>query len=96
MLPLFHPIALLHKITVDTYYRHLSQIVEIWKEAAGDSTTQRLTMYSWRTIHSVDRHARANVWELMRVLELVGSDEDLVSPQETKNLSASNNNPCIV
>jgi hypothetical protein len=96
MSPHFHPIALLHKITVDTYYRHLFRIVEIWKKAADDNTAQRLTLSNWRTIHRADRHARANVMELRRVLNLIGSDENLVSPEETKVLSASNNNPGIV
>ena len=96
MPPQFHPIALLHKITVDTYYRQLCRIVETWKGAADDSMAQKLTLSSWRTIHRADRHARENVVELRRVLDLIGSDEDLVSPQETKVLSASNNNPGIV
>jgi len=96
MSPHFHPIALLHKITVDTYYRHLFRIVEIWKKAADDNTAQRFTLSNWRTIHRADRHARANVLELRRVLNLIGSDENLVSPEETKVLSASNNNPGIV
>ena len=92
----FHPIALLHKITVDTYYRQLGIIVNTWKEASDNSMAQKLTLSSWRTIHRADRHARANVVELRRVLNLIGSDEDLVSPTETKVLSASNNNPGIV
>ena len=92
----FHPIALLHKITVDTYYRQLGIIVNTWKEASDNSMAQKLTLSSWRTIHRADRHARANVVELRRVLNLIGSDEDLVSPTETKVLSASNNNPAIV
>ena len=92
----FHPIALLHKITVDTYYRQLGIIVNTWKEASDNGMAQKLTLSSWRTIHRADRHARANVEELRRVLDIIGSDEDLVSPIETKVLSASNNNPGIV
>ena len=92
----FHPIALLHKITADTYYRQLGLIVEMWKWAADDSIAQKLTLLSWRTIHHADRYARANVMEFRRVLDLIGSSEDLVSPLEAKVLSASNNNPDIV
>ena len=96
MLPLFHPIALLHKITIDTYYRQLGKIVEVWKRAADDCMAQKQTLSSWHTIQRANRNIRDNVVELRRVLDLISRDEDLVSPQETKNLSASNNNPCIV
>lgn len=96
MLPQFHPIALLHKITIDTYYRKLGQIVKVWKRASDVCMAQKQTLSSWHTIQRANRNNRENVVELRRVLDLISRDEDLVSPQETKIISASNNNPRII
>ena len=99
MPPQFHPIALLHKITVDTYYRDLSFRIAVWRRNNQDHNIQKLTLASWRLIHRADRHFRANVLELRRVLDLVGDrsvDEAMVSPRETKLISSTNNNPSIV
>ena len=91
-----YPIALLHTITVDTFYRGLSHIINTWKRAVDVSIMQRLSLSSWRTIHRANHYGKVNVMELRRVLEHTGKRDSTVSPLEAKALSLLNKNPSIV
>ena len=96
----FHPIALLHTIVVDTYYRKLGMYIFSWRSNNQDYRDRTYILNNWIAVHRANKNSRANLCELRRIIKAVrtryADDERGLSPQTTRDLSLTNNNPYIV
>ena len=86
IMPQYHPIALLHAITVDSYYRIRSKTVNSWKNNMNNFALQKKTLFTWRLIHQANSYLKDTIAELTRVMNV----HPHASPQVAKNLSNRN------
>tara|TARA_Y100000996_G_scaffold43742_1_gene30284 strand:- start:85 stop:387 length:303 start_codon:yes stop_codon:yes gene_type:complete len=73
-----HPLALLHTITVDTYYRNIYNYFIVWKDKFETEKALKSSLKLWTTIYRAKKYTRANLLEFRQVIDNALDNDDLV------------------
>ena len=88
-----HPLALLHVITVDTYYRKLRNRIFQWRENNSEHRARKATLKIWIATHRANKNAKANMAEFRRIANCMRHDgvliaqDTVLSPRKARDYS---------
>ena len=82
-----YPIAFLHKITVDTYYRKLYTRIRDWRSNTIDNLVQLRISINWKLINKANKSLRQNIFELSRIISIINLNRASITPDVIKNLT---------
>lgn len=82
-----YPIAFLHKITVDTYYRKLRTRIIAWRSNTTDNLFQMRIFINWKLFNKANKNLRQNIFELTRIISVIKLNNTTITPDIAKNLT---------
>ena len=78
---IFHPLALLHSISIDTYYRNLRGIIDHWKTNMNENKHKKACLLQWKLSFRTKKNYNKIIQELFVLLK----NENYITPSKIKS-----------
>ena len=84
---IFYPLAGIHKIVVDTYYRNLLKFFLLWKKNYLHYLKKKQNFKAWKTFTIAKVYKRKSLMEFISIIDNMYCDNDtIISPTMLKEL----------